>query len=120
MYFLVTEEGHFANLLTGVLWHATGMRQSQSHSKADDTQVHSGSSHPDFSDCKLCAASATEDAADKAVAAEAARHLLVTGVLRQYYAAQGTCPAGVAQELFRLLSSSSDQQVGGVVSLLVW
>ena len=52
-----------------------------------------------------------DGAADEANAVEAARHLLVAGLLRQYYLAQGRCPAGVAQELFRLLSSSADQQV---------
>ena len=69
---------------------------------------------PSFADCELCAASAADndDVDDEAGAAEASRHLLVAGLLRQYYVARGTCPAGVAQELFRLLSSSPEPQVG--------
>ena len=74
-------------------------------------QAQQDSASPSFPDCELCRASAADDDDDEAGAAEAARHLLVAGLLRQYYLARGACPAGVARELFRLLSSSTDQQV---------
>jgi len=81
--------------------------------------VQRGPSEPAFGDCELCAAAVPDDAADDAgAAAEAARHLLVAGLLRRHYLAQGTCPAGVAQELFRLLASSADQQVRNLQDLL--
>ena len=83
----------------------------------DHAQAQCGSGNPDFPDCELCAASTTDYGGDEAGAAEAARHLLVNGLLRQYYVAQGKCPAGVARELFRLLSSSADQQVKAVFAL---
>ena len=74
-------------------------------------QAERGSGEPVFSDCELCAASQADDGAADTGGTEAARHLLVTGLLRQYYLAQQTCPVGVAEELFRLLSSSADPQV---------
>ncbi len=81
-------------------------------------QAQRGPSEPAFVDCELCAAAVSDDVADETgAAAEAARHLLVTGLLRQHYLAQGTCPAGVARELIRLLSSSADQQVRAAVML---
>ena len=94
------------------LCHSRAYAHLASDAHLSYSQAQRGPSGPAFSDCELCAASVPDDVTDVAgVAAEAARHLLVTGLLRQHYLARGTCPAGVAQELFRLLSLSADQQV---------